>query len=154
MVLNTCWVDELTTAVMQDGVCCCLGHFTALASFERETLIGWLVWPSWNVSDVEIYCEGSLQRMWSRGPRSLQNSMRIVSKINQKNIHVTWRISSSGMLRRVVLVRTDVSVESSVSFISVTRIGELGTALAVTSNRRTLVFFLVHRFLSPWWKRR
>jgi hypothetical protein len=43
---------------------------------------------------------------------------------------------SSGMLRRVALVRTDVSEELSASFIRVTRIGELGTMLAVTSNRR------------------
>jgi hypothetical protein len=42
------------------------------------------------------------------------------------------------MLRRVALVRTDVSEELSASFIKVTRIGELGTTLAVTSNRRTL----------------
>jgi hypothetical protein len=35
-------------------------------------------------------------------------------------------------------VRTDVSEERSASFIRVTRIGELGTTLAVTSNRRTL----------------
>jgi hypothetical protein len=47
---------------------------------------------------------------------------------------------SSGMLRRVALVRTDVSEELSASFIWVTRIGELGTTLAVTSNQRTLVF--------------
>jgi hypothetical protein len=65
------------------------------------------------------------------------------------------------MLRRVALVRTDVSEELSASFIRVTRIGELGTTLAVTSNRRTLLVFLrsvrrllvtakflVHRFLS------
>jgi hypothetical protein len=45
---------------------------------------------------------------------------------------------SSGMLRRVALVRTDVSEELSASFIRVTRIGELGTTLAVTSNRGTL----------------
>jgi hypothetical protein len=45
---------------------------------------------------------------------------------------------SSGMLRRVALVRTDVSEELGASFIRVTRIGEPGTALAVTSNRRTL----------------
>jgi hypothetical protein len=42
------------------------------------------------------------------------------------------------MLRRVALVRTDVSEELSASFIRVTRIGELGTMLAVNSNRRTL----------------
>jgi hypothetical protein len=45
---------------------------------------------------------------------------------------------SIGMLRRAVLVKTDVSEELSASFIRVTRIGELGTTLAVTSNRRTL----------------
>jgi ABC-type molybdate transport system permease subunit len=41
------------------------------------------------------------------------------------------------MLRRVALVRTDVWEEFSACFIRVTRIGELGTTLAVTSNRRT-----------------
>jgi hypothetical protein len=45
---------------------------------------------------------------------------------------------SSGMLRHVDLVRTDVSEELSASFIRVKRIGELGTTLAVTTNRRTL----------------
>jgi hypothetical protein len=47
-------------------------------------------------------------------------------------------MASSGMLRRVALVRTDVSEELSASFTKVTRIGELGTTLAVTSNRRRL----------------
>jgi hypothetical protein len=42
------------------------------------------------------------------------------------------------MLCRVALVRTDVSAELGASTIKVTRIGELGTTLAVTSNRRTL----------------
>jgi hypothetical protein len=45
---------------------------------------------------------------------------------------------SSGILRRVALVRTDVSEEFSDS-IRVTRIGELGTTLAVTSNVRWLL---------------
>jgi hypothetical protein len=44
-------------------------------------------------------------------------------------------MASSGMLRRVGLVRTDVSEELSVSFIRVSIICELGT-LAITSNRR------------------
>jgi hypothetical protein len=44
---------------------------------------------------------------------------------------------TSRMLRRVALVRTDVSEEPSDSFIRVTRIGELG-ALAATSNRHML----------------
>jgi hypothetical protein len=47
---------------------------------------------------------------------------------------------SSWMLRRVALVGTDVSEERSASFIRVTRIGELGTTLAV--------------LLSPWCRRR
>jgi hypothetical protein len=38
----------------------------------------------------------------------------------------------------VALVRTDISEELSAPFIRVTRIGELRTTLAVTSNRRTL----------------
>jgi hypothetical protein len=44
---------------------------------------------------------------------------------------------SSGILRRMVLVRTDVSEKLSASTIRVARIYELRT-LAVTSNRRTL----------------
>jgi hypothetical protein len=46
---------------------------------------------------------------------------------------------SPGLLRRVALVRTDVSEEPSASFIRVTKIDELGTTQAATSNRRTLV---------------
>jgi hypothetical protein len=45
---------------------------------------------------------------------------------------------SSEMLRRVALVRTDVSEELSASFIRVKIIGELGTTVAVTSNRHKL----------------
>jgi hypothetical protein len=45
---------------------------------------------------------------------------------------------SSGLLRRVVLVRTDDSEEPGASFIRVTKIGELGTTQAASSNRRTL----------------
>jgi hypothetical protein len=45
---------------------------------------------------------------------------------------------SSGLLRRMALVRTDVSEEPGASFTRVTTIGELGTTQAATSNRRTL----------------
>jgi hypothetical protein len=47
-------------------------------------------------------------------------------------------MASSGMLRHVALVRTDVSKELSASIIKVSRRGQLGTTLAVTRNRRTL----------------
>jgi hypothetical protein len=48
------------------------------------------------------------------------------------------RMPFSGMWRRVALVRTDVTVEHITSIIKVTKIGKLGTTLAVTVNRRTL----------------
>jgi hypothetical protein len=45
---------------------------------------------------------------------------------------VLWDVTPCGSCKN------DVSEERSASIIKVTRIGELGTALAVTSNRRTL----------------
>jgi hypothetical protein len=51
---------------------------------------------------------------------------------------------SSGLLRRVALVRNDVSEEPGASFIRVTKIGELGTTQAATSNRRTLRTSVLH----------
>jgi hypothetical protein len=61
------------------------------------------------------------------------------------------------MLRRVALVRTNVAEKLSTSFIRVTRIGELGTTLAVTRNRRLVAstrFQLLSSFvikLTLWW---
>jgi hypothetical protein len=54
-----------------------------------------------------------------------------------KCVYRLWRMPTSGMLRRVALVRTDFSEELSASIIRVTKIDELGTTLAVTSNRCT-----------------
>jgi hypothetical protein len=45
------------------------------------------------------------------------------------------------MLRRVALVKTDVSEELSASFIRVIRISELGTTLAVATDARSLGIF-------------
>jgi hypothetical protein len=49
-----------------------------------------------------------------------------------------WRMSSSGMWRRVVLVTTNVSKELSASIIRMIKICELGTTLGLTSNRGML----------------
>jgi hypothetical protein len=48
-----------------------------------------------------------------------------------------YGMASSGMLYRVALVSTDVAVGRCASTIRVTRIAEIGTTLALTSNRRT-----------------
>jgi hypothetical protein len=56
----------------------------------------------------------------------------IFTAVTQKN-GVFWDV------RRVALVRTDVSEERNTSFIKVARIGELGTTLPLTSNRRTFL---------------
>jgi hypothetical protein len=56
------------------------------------------------------------------------------------NENLCRKMVSSGMLRCVALGRNYVLEERSASFIKVTRIGELRTTLAVTSNQRTLRF--------------
>jgi hypothetical protein len=53
------------------------------------------------------------------------------STLLETEIKFIGRISSSGMLRYVALVRTDVSEERSASIIRVTRISELGKTLTV-----------------------
>jgi hypothetical protein len=53
------------------------------------------------------------------------------------------------MLRRVALVTIDVSEDLSAPFITVTRIDELGTTLAVTSNRRRPRRLLVRACVVP-----
>jgi hypothetical protein len=56
------------------------------------------------------------------------------------------------MLRRVALVRTDVSDEPSAYFIRVTRIDELGTTLAATNVPTTLLvqMYTVEEILHLW----
>jgi hypothetical protein len=52
------------------------------------------------------------------------------------------------MLRRVALVRIDVSEKRTLSIITVTRIGELGTKLVVTSYRYPILVSLIMVALS------
>jgi hypothetical protein len=66
--------------------------------------------------------------------------MRVFISQSKKEIFCS-RMASSGMLRPVALVRTEVSEKLSVSIIRVTRIGELGTTWA------QFVFFLSVRRL-------
>jgi hypothetical protein len=55
-----------------------------------------------------------------------------------RRIELVPRIQSSGKLGRVALVRTNVSEKRSASIIRVTRVGEIATTLAVSSNLSTL----------------
>jgi hypothetical protein len=55
----------------------------------------------------------------------------------------------SGMLRRVALESTGVSEELSSSLVRMTRIGEIETTLAVTSNRRGVRRLLVKASVVP-----
>jgi hypothetical protein len=65
----------------------------------------------------------------------------------RRNLHFLYTLftdfllsknGSSGMLRRVALVRTNVSEERITSIITMTTIGEPGATLAVTGDGRTL----------------
>jgi hypothetical protein len=58
-------------------------------------------------------------------------------------------MASSGMLRLVALVRTDVSEELSAPFFRVTRIGELGTTLAQLAFLRSVRRLLVTASVVP-----
>jgi hypothetical protein len=67
-----------------------------------------------------------------------QNNFLLLDLLTKTSMKMVRRMVSSGLLRRVALVRTDVSKELSASIIKVTRIGELGTTVAVTCKGRTL----------------
>jgi hypothetical protein len=72
-------------------------------------------------------------------PKSTSIYDLLVSAYKNRKLISILRIASSGMLRRVALVRTAVSKELNASFIRVTRIGALGTMLAVTCSVRRLL---------------
>jgi hypothetical protein len=71
----------------------------------------------------------------------------------KESLHMDWnvysirRMPSSGMLRRVALVRTDLSEERRSSIIRMTRICELETTLDLTSITASII--PSHQFLSP-----
>jgi hypothetical protein len=75
----------------------------------------------------------------SRSPPKNCGRVKLKKEFCENAYYVTQcrlkRMPSSRTLPRVALVRTDVSEELGTSIIGVTIIGELGTRLAVTSNR-------------------
>jgi hypothetical protein len=85
--------------------------------------------PSGNVRSVNIIT--NLQQQWMGCCGQYWPLTTLKPKEYREDIHPNhekmWSVASSGMLRRVALVRTVVSEELSASFIRVIRIGELGT---------------------------
>jgi hypothetical protein len=61
-----------------------------------------------------------------------------VQTIKYEKLRCVYKKSSSGILRRMPRVRTEVSEECIASIIRVKRIGELGKSLSVTNNQSTL----------------
>jgi hypothetical protein len=128
----------------------------------------------YNQRDLCLYWFGSLQLWSRRKSRTLLPSVlaviiqtlhelihmpalclhswrwlrRLAANVLMLNRRITysllWWMSSSGMLHRVALVRTDASEELMTSIIRVTRIGELGTTLAITSSRCMLRSYKSH----------
>jgi hypothetical protein len=98
------------------------------------------------ISSRQITCQHSVQHPPEDNPRVVPDSLThqqldVTLRLPcQQLLTILVKMASSGKLRHVALVRTDVSEERSASFIRVTRIGELVTTLAVTSNR-TCYFF-------------
>jgi hypothetical protein len=101
------------------------------ASIILECLFLFVKWPWTPLTLRKIYVLDILSTTF------IQNNLHFW-KIWMLSRQWLQRMASSGMLRRVALVRSDVSEELSASFIRVTRIGELETMLAVTCNRRML----------------
>jgi hypothetical protein len=110
-------------------------------SFSRHTSF---CFPTHAANSGTIWCNTSpisVPQVWTplwlnTAPSVIRCLLQGISRIPELN---TWSTSSSsGMLRRVILVRTDVSEECSIPIIRVITIGNLGTGLAGTSNRSTL----------------
>jgi hypothetical protein len=133
------------------GTCSCLVGFTLqdVYTWRWPTRSKCLVYlHSKEKHDLRFWHRCTTENHWVSGlhvSQSLGKQCYIKCQIwgFHRGHYEKCRMASSGMLRRVALVRTDVSEELSASFIRVTRIGELGAMLAVTSNR----------FLSTWWRR-
>jgi hypothetical protein len=113
-------------------------------------------WHSWiNVFSVQIHTKReNLSKVDGQfiSPTTVKSCDLFLMQClveNGKWQRMLWRMPSSEMVRRVVHVRSDVSEERIASIFKVTRIGKLGTSLAVTSKPNPAARW----FLLPWWWR-
>jgi hypothetical protein len=78
-----------------------------------------------------------------------------VDKTRVQKLYSSWRMPSSAVWGRVVLVRTEVSKELIASIITVERFSDLRTTFAACfSCSLLLTFFLALCFFPPWWWKR
>jgi hypothetical protein len=96
-----------------------------------------MIWPQYeSVAKLIPIANFTILRIFNLKAWSIHNNLSILFSL--VNLVISWRMVSYGLLRRLALVRTDVSEEPGAFFIRVTKIGELGTTQAATRNRRTL----------------
>jgi hypothetical protein len=124
--------DSQNGDILHAAVCLCLGHVCFWKMLPVE-LLGYSrgrPWTSWRTN-----------KPTSQSLEIITLEICLISKSSNFSfcdIFLVRRMSSSVMWHRMVLVRTDVSEEHIASIIRVTRIGQLGTTLVVTSNLSTL----------------
>jgi hypothetical protein len=96
---------------------------------------------------AEIGSVAKFHRNWFRHSKVKRQHGDRISLQNDNNRRV-WRIASSGMLRRVALVRSYVSEELSASFIRVAKIGKLGRTASVFPSSPILVTLMMEQIWS------
>jgi hypothetical protein len=96
----------------------------------------------WQATKLRAHCQVRAEDTGHHADQKRHESGRnwrtFNTVLHKRTLILNWRMSSSGMLRRVVILRTDIQEEGIASVIRETRIGELVTTSAVTSNRSTL----------------
>jgi hypothetical protein len=115
------------------------------ASLESKVLLyKIIIKPIWTYG-IELWgcaSKSHIAKMQQSQSKILQMITNAPWYVTNQTLHDDLKVPfikvSSGVLRRVALVRTDVSEEPGASFIRVTKIGELETTQAATSNRRML----------------
>jgi hypothetical protein len=126
-------------------VCCSSNYNDYVTHFSSTVAVAMKNVVFWDIK-AHLYLTGNTLRLRYRG--QLVNAMWDL----RFSLRWLWRIPSSEMWRLVALVRTDVSKERITSIFRVMRIRELGTTLAVTSYRNTMLSNPISGLPSKEWQ--